>query len=329
MNTSIALIVFSSIAVTSCVFLASYFLFIRKESKLQDLTLGLLFIAIALRIIKSIFYYILPEISPIGTALGFLGFAIMGPLAFTYFSLNKNNGKALKPILLLHVLFPVVGFFIIIINSNFAYDMYLLANISFATYLVISAVKFISKPKENNLTQWHKALFYALISLSVILIYQLFGETISAYATGIALSSIVIYFLFFYALQSPSVVKKPSSKVIPEKMIRKIIKAMEDDKIYYQPGITLSQFAEAIDAPNYLVSRATKKIYNKNFPEVINSFRIKAVRDRLSQPEYLDEKIENLAYDVGFNTSSAFYNAFKKEVSMTPREYQLSIMAED
>ena len=329
MDTSIALTIFSSIAVTSCVFLASYFLFIRKESKLQDLTLGLLFIAIALRIIKSIFYYVLPEISPVGTALGFLGFAFIGPLAFTYFSLNKNNHKVLKPFLLFHALFPVVGFIIILINSNFAYDMYFLANISLASYLVISAVKFISKPKENNLAQWHKALFYALVSLSIILIYQLFGETISAYATGIALSSVVIYFLFFYALQSSSVVKKSSSKVIPEKMVRKITKAMEEDKIYYQPGITLSQFAEAIDAPNYMVSRATKKIYNKNFPEVINSFRIKAVRDKLSQPEYMNEKIENLAYDVGFNTSSAFYNAFKKEVSMTPREYQTSIMGKD
>ncbi|MGG5486514.1 helix-turn-helix domain-containing protein [Meridianimaribacter flavus] len=329
MDTSIALIVFSSIAVTSCVFLASYFLFIRKESKLQDLTLGLLFIAIALRILKSIFYYVLPEISPIGTALGFLGFALIGPLTFTYLSLNKNNHKILKPILLLHVLFPVIGFVIILINSNFAYDMYLLANVSFATYLVISAITFISKPKENNLTQWHKALFYGLVALSAVLIYQLLGETISAYATGIALSSIVIYFLFFYALQSPSVVKKSSSKVIPEKMIRKITKAMEDDKIYYQPGITLAQFAEAIDAPNYLVSRATKKIYNKSFPEVINSFRIKAVRDKLSQPEFMNEKIEDLAYDVGFNTSSAFYNAFKKEVAMTPREYQTSIMTKN
>ncbi|MCB0463288.1 MAG: helix-turn-helix transcriptional regulator [Flavobacteriaceae bacterium] len=329
MNTSIALIIFSSIAVTSCVFMATYFLFLRKVSKLQDLTLGLLFIVIAMRITKSIFYYVLPEISSLATAFGFLGFALIGPLALTYFSLSNNSNKALKTNQLLHIIFPIIGFIIILVNSNIAYDMYFLANVSFVSYLLITAIKFIFKTKKNDLSQWHKVLFYALISLSVILIYQLFGETISAYATGIALSSIVIYFLFFYALQSPSIVKKSSSKVIPEKMIKKITKAIEDDKIYCQPGITLAQFAEAIDAPNYLVSIATKKIYNKNFPEVINSFRIKAVRDKLSQPEFMNEKIEDLAYDVGFNTSSAFYNAFKKEVAMTPREYQSSIMTKD
>jgi AraC-like DNA-binding protein len=104
---------------------------------------------------------------------------------------------------------------------------------------------------------------------------------------------------------------------------------MEDDKIYFQSGITLAQFAAAIDTPNYIVSKAIKKIYNKSFPEVINSFRIKTIRDKLSQPEFINEKIEDLAFDVGFNTSSAFYNAFKKEVSMTPREYQMLVMAKD
>lgn len=53
------------------------------------------------------------------------------------------------------------------------------------------------------------------------------------------------------------------------------------------------------------------------------------MRDKLSQPEFMNEKIEDLAYDVGFNTSSAFYNAFKKEVAMTPREYQTSIMTKN
>ena len=37
---------------------------------------------------------------------------------------------------------------------------------------------------------------------------------------------------------------------------------------------------------------------------------------------FANEKIENLAFDVGFNTSSAFYSAFKKETSMSPRTYQ-------
>lgn len=324
MNTALILIIFSSVAVTSCIFLASYFLFIKKEEKVKNITLGLLFIAIAFRIAKSIFYYALPEISPLGISLGFFGFACIGPLALMYFSYQKTNNKVLKPIQLFHLIFPIIGFIIININSTHAYDMYLLANVSFVTYLGIIGYHFVLKSKD--LSKWHNVLFYSLMVLSAILIFQLFGETMRNYAIGIVLSSIVLYFLFFYALQSPTVIKKTNTKTLPKTLLDKIKSAIEDDKIYMQPAITLAQFAEAIDTPTYLVSKATKAIYGRSFPEVINSFRINTIKQKLSQPEFANEKIEDLAYDVGFNTASTFYNAFKKETSMSPRAYQSQVL---
>ena len=325
MNPSIVLIIFSSIAVTSCGFLASYFLFIKKEHKLKDVTLGLLFIAIAFRISKSIFYYALPEISSVGVGLGFFGFACIGPLAFTYFNINHTKDKYLKPISFLHLIFPIIGFIIILVDTSNAYDLYLLANISLAAYLGFTANQYILKSKTIELSKWHKVFFFALVALSLILIYQLLGESINAYAIGIALSSLVMYFLFFYALQSPVVIKKSSSKALAPELLQKIKAAIEDDKIFMQPAISLAQFAEALDTPTYLVTKATKSIYKRSFPEVINSFRIQAIKQKLSQPEFANEKIEDLAYDVGFNTASTFYNAFKKETDMSPRAYQKEI----
>ena len=325
MNSAIVLIVFSSVAVTSCGFLASYFLFIKNEHKIKDVTLGLLFIAIALRIAKSIFYYALPEISSVGVGIGFFGFACIGPLALTYFSINSSKVLNIKPIHYFHLIFPVLGFIIIATNSNYAYDLYLLANISLAAYLGFIANQFVISSKSPELSKWHKALFVSLIVLTGILIYQLLGENINAYAIGIGLSSLVLYFLFFYALQSPGLVKKSNPKSLPTELLQKIKVAIEEDKIFMQPAISLAQFAEAIEVPTYLVSKATKSLYNKSFPEVINSFRINTLKEKLSQPEFANEKIEDLAYDVGFNTASTFYNAFKKETNMSPRAYQKEI----
>lgn len=322
MNFSLTLIIFSSIAVTSCVFLASYFLFIKKEHRLKDITLGLLFIAIAFRIAKSIFYYALPEISATGVGLGFLGFASIGPLALLYYNVDKNSLTVLKPIMFWHFIIPIIGFAIIVFNRDYAYDLYFLANISFIGYLSYIGYRFIYSSKKKELSKWQQTLFYGLVALSAILVFQLLGETENSYAIGIALASVVLYFLFFSALQSPVVIKKTNVKVLPPELLQKIKAAIEDDKIFMQPAITLAQFAEAIDTPTYLVSKATKSIYNKSFPEVINNFRIKAIIEKLSEPDHANEKIEDLAYDVGFNTASAFYNAFKKETSMSPRAYQ-------
>ena len=52
----------------------------------------------------------------------------------------------------------------------------------------------------------------------------------------------------------------------------------------------------------------------------MNELRVKEVKQKLAGGS--DVKIEGLAYDVGFNTPSAFYAAFKKETSLSPREYQ-------
>ena len=325
MNLPLFLVIFSSIAVTSCMFLASYFLFIKREHPLKDITLGLLFVAIAFRIAKSIFYYALPEISALGIGLGFLGFASIGPLAFVYYSMHKNKLTKLKPIIYVHFIVPIVGFTIIALNRNQAYNLYFLANISLVSYLSIIGYQFIYKSNNDELDRWRKTLFYGLVCLSGILIYQLLGEAIHSYAIGIALSSLLLYFLFLYALRSPVIIKRSNPKTLPKTLLQKIKTAIEEDKIYMQPAITLTQFSEAIDTPTYLVSKATRSIYNKSFPEVINSFRIKTIKTKLSQPDYANEKIEDLAYDVGFNTSSAFYNAFKKETSMSPRAYQKMI----
>ncbi len=326
MSFSLTLVIFSSIAVTSCVFLASYFLFIKKDHRLKDMSLGLLFVAIAFRIAKSIFYYALPEISALGIGMGFIGFASIGPLALTYYKVNRTNQTKLKSRVFFHLIIPVIGFVIILLKKSLAYDMYFIANISFVCYLSVIAYKFIYKLDNVEIKKWHKTLFYALLCLSIILIFQLFGETMKNYTLGIILASGVLYFLFFYALKSPIITKKPSSESLPENLLEKIRITIEDDKIYIQPAITLTQFAEAIDTPTYLISKATKIIYNKSFPEVINYFRIKAITEKLSQLEYANEKIEDLAYDVGFNTSSAFYNAFKKETTMSPRAYQKKML---
>lgn len=322
MTTAIALIIFSSIALVTCMFLVTYFLFIKKEHKLIDLSLGLLFFAIALRISKSIFYYVFLEISTEGVGLGFLGFASIGPLLYFYFKLSQNRTYQLKLKDSMHFLFALIGFIVITFFDTFHNNFYLGAKLQLSIYLIYIGRYYIFAKNNNKVSTWHIILFYAMIALLGVLTYQFFAATLEVYTYGTALASLIIYALFFVALKSPSVIKKTNAVDLPQDLLDKISNALEIDKIYAQPSITLAQFSEAIDTPAYLVSKATKILYKKSFPEVINSFRIKEITQKLAEPIHSNNKIEDLAYDVGFNTSSAFYNAFKKETSMTPRAYQ-------
>lgn len=328
MTYAIALIIFSSIAMVTCMFLVTYFIFIKKEHKLIDLSLGLLFFAIALRISKSIFYYVLLEISTEGVGLGFLGFASIGPLLYFYFKLSKNRTYQLQAKDSLHFLYALTGFIIITFFDTYHNNFYLGAKIQLSFYLIYIGRYYVFVKNDKKASSWHNILFYAMIVLLCVLTYQFFAATLEGYTYGTALASLIVYVLFFIALKSPSIIKKTSTADLPQELLDKISNALEVDKIYAQPSITLAQFSEAIETPAYLVSKATKILYKKSFPEAINSFRIKEITQKLAEPNHGNDKIEDLAYDVGFNTSSAFYSAFKKETSMTPRAYQKMTQAQ-
>lgn len=322
MDIYIILTVFSGISVATCLFIVTYFLFIRNENKLQDISLGLLFLAIALRIAKSVFYYIFPDLAPIGVAIGFLGFASIGPLLLFYYRFSNNSSAHFNKLNLLHFVIPLIGFFVISILQNYANNFYLLAKFSFASYLLYIGYMYFYVLYTPMTSKWHKTLFFMMWCLLASFTFQFFVGTLQSYAIGTALASIIVYGLFFVILKTPILIKRVSSEKLQKELLDKVIKAIERDKVYRQPSITLTKFAEIIDSPVYLVSKATKSIYKKSFPEVINFYRIKEITAMLMTPKDLDDTIEELAFDVGFNTPSAFYNAFKKETSMTPRSYQ-------
>ena len=305
--------------------MVTYFLVIKQEHKLIELSLGLLFLAIALRILKSVFYYVFDSVSAIGVAFGFLGFASIGPLLYFYFKISKNRSHKLKLKDLAHFIFAVFGFAFIAIFDIYNSDFYLATKFQLAGYLVFIGYNYIFINDEEKLSKWHNSLYAAMLCLLAVLTFQFYVGNMTSYTIGTAMASLIIYVLFFIALKTPSVIKKGTPNNLPKELLDKIKNAIETDRIYIQPSITLTQFSEAIDTPAYLVSKATKILYKKSFPEVINSFRIKDITQKLAEPNHSNDKIEDLAYDVGFNTSSAFYNAFKKETAMTPRAYQKMI----
>ncbi len=322
----IALTIFSSISVATCLFLILYVLFIRKENSFHDIILSLFFLAIALRISKSILYYIFSGIDTIGVALGFLGFSSIGPLLLLYFkSAIRKSRFSIKD--LLHFMYPVLGFVLINLINGYAGKFYLSALSSMILYTLYIGVTFLfNKDDVELVTLWHKTLFYAVIGLIGAFAFQHFGGSMQSYTIGTAVASLVMYILFFYALKSPVLVKRTNRIIVSQKQIDLVIKALEIDKVYTEPAITLVKFSETIKLPTYIISKVTKSVYNKSFPETINSFRIKEIKDKLIDPSYKDDKIENLAFDSGFKTPSAFYTAFKKETQKTPRQYQKMII---
>lgn len=95
----------------------------------------------------------------------------------------------------------------------------------------------------------------------------------------------------------------------------KIDKAMTKDLLYRDPNLSLWDLAKHISVTSNYVSQTLNMTLHSSFFDYVNKWRI---QDAVTQLQDTDETILVIAYDVGFNSRSSFYNAFKKEMGMTP-----------
>ncbi|KHA51283.1 helix-turn-helix domain-containing protein [Sulfitobacter geojensis] len=102
-----------------------------------------------------------------------------------------------------------------------------------------------------------------------------------------------------------------------ERIARKIEAAMAKDLLYRAPDLSLWDLAKHIGVTSHYVSQTLNTHLGKSFFELVNGWRIK---DAVTQLTTTDATILVIAYDVGFNSRSAFYKAFRRETGKTPSD---------
>lgn len=101
----------------------------------------------------------------------------------------------------------------------------------------------------------------------------------------------------------------------------KIERAMLDDKLYQKDDLSLRLLAKHISELPYYVTQTLNTEIEESFFDYVNRWRIKDATFRLANSK---ETVLDIATDVGFNSRSSFYNAFKKIKGTTPSAYRKS-----
>lgn len=111
-----------------------------------------------------------------------------------------------------------------------------------------------------------------------------------------------------------------------ENLYRLLEKHMGEKEAYKDKHLNLSVFSKMLNITPHRLSSLLNNIYNQNFVDFVNSYRIRNIQKQMADPESMQNlTIEALAYKAGFSSRSAFYNAFKKQVEMSPKEYAQSL----
>ncbi|MGD2086904.1 MAG: two-component regulator propeller domain-containing protein [Candidatus Aminicenantes bacterium] len=103
---------------------------------------------------------------------------------------------------------------------------------------------------------------------------------------------------------------------------KKLKHLMEVDKIYRDENISLQSLADKIPTKPYILSRVLNERMNRGFYDFINYYRLEEAKKILESPKKNHLKITVVGEDVGFNSTAAFYKAFKEYTGMTPNQYK-------
>ncbi|RYE55376.1 MAG: AraC family transcriptional regulator [Sphingobacteriales bacterium] len=90
---------------------------------------------------------------------------------------------------------------------------------------------------------------------------------------------------------------------------------------YTDPALTLTGLSKMLDIPSHHLSQTINQAMQKNFADLVNSYRVEKSKQLLRDPATSKLTLEAVGMQSGFGSSSAFYRAFKKFTGLTPKDF--------
>jgi AraC-like DNA-binding protein len=222
--------------------------------------------------------------------------------------------------------------------------------IVFAFYILLANIKLFHHTKtiNNNFSNVDRInLFWLrlfLLLLTFLLIFAVVFDLIFHLRNWDIIwlaCTIIIYIISYFGLAQPAIFTVPvvdvglsmrnkskkykKSSLDEEKAQKHLMKLkseMQLRKSYLDKNISLSKLAEDLGISIHHLSQIINEKLGKNFYDFVNSQRIQEAEKQLINPGNKHLSIAAIAFEVGFNSLSAFNAAFKKFTGLTPSRFR-------
>lgn len=231
-------------------------------------------------------------------------------------------------------------FFLFELGRGIYHDLHHVLGLSILVYILIDAVKdfeddLVERRRRLRLIMITAISFY-MVLLTLVELSQSNLKDYWLFSLGNAITALLvsIYFTWGYIQTSKGVstesLSTPDNSSAAQEVTHTedtplvtILSETMNRGFYTQNGLSINQLASELKIPAHQL----RKVINSqmgfdNFTQFVNSYRIPAVRDALSDSNRARESILTIALEAGFNSIAPFNRAFKQQTGMTPREYR-------
>ncbi|MDR7208189.1 AraC family transcriptional regulator [Flavobacterium piscis] len=282
-------------------------------------------------------------------------------ISILYFtSINKKSDNKILWHFLPFTIFLIfrLPFFITGKNIEFSYEtgrivffiLQIVLPLQALLYWILSFIKLqkhlsnlrqVSSSTEKTDLLWLK--YFLLILMLIILVWfnlVFFNlEYLIQFTPFIYLLS--VFFLAYFSLQqkeifdfskselnelsSIQIYKKDSPKRVSENRMTEVNAKLSNlinvEKIYLENDLSLPKLAQRIHASCNETSFVINELYQDNFYNFINKYRIEEAKRLLLSDKYTQLNVLGIAFESGFNSKTTFNTTFKKYTGQSPTEF--------
>lgn len=185
--------------------------------------------------------------------------------------------------------------------------------LAFGFILLLRILFFILNPEwgEFGSKYWYYLCF------SMLLLYI----SIAGYAHSVKTSGSVNFASTYLPILEPE--EELTEHEAPDLLEwkHKIIALFAEQQAYKNPSLTLTDVANALGTNRNMISRVINQEFDINFNDFVNQKRVEAIIKQLNQGAHISNTLLSIALDCGFNSKTTFNRAFKKETSITPKQF--------
>ncbi|GAB2767647.1 AraC-like DNA-binding protein [Hymenobacter luteus] len=119
----------------------------------------------------------------------------------------------------------------------------------------------------------------------------------------------------------PAVSPTPAPAV-DASVLTRIQQALEEERLYLNPTLTLAELAAHTGLPPRLISYTINAGLGQSFNDLVNGYRVAEVKRRLALPDAQRLTLLGIALESGFNSKTTFNRIFKQFTGVAPRDWQ-------
>lgn len=348
------LFILSAVGTLNGLLLGLYLLFFRKEKTTAQVFLALLLLMLSLRIGKSVFLYFNPDLLKVYLQIGLSACFLIGPSLYYYLKasfqpLEKIPGSWLWAYLGLAGIMLVGGILYPYAQYPDLWYHYIIKQVIYGTwflFILLSLYVYWNNVynKKNKAGIFVTTVLAGNLVIFLAYIFALTNWVKGSYIAGSILYSFILYLtIFTLVTKNKTVVPVQRATVLPENetepdkyqhkkiadqqaqpLIDKLTRLVTEQELYKNPALKLNELAAKINIPGHQLSQLLNDNLGKSFSVFINEYRVREACKKIMTAPHI--KIEEIGYEVGFNSKSTFFTAFKKLMNTTPMLYREAIV---